>query len=99
MPSPENASELTGPTTDETGDYEEQKKLVDNLRFEVQVLKEDVRTEQMYVENKQYVQAAQIKPLIDEKMNNLAAEIPAVAKRVSIQELSEVFQAEVVTPL
>lgn len=87
--------EPTAPGADE---YDVQKELVDRLRFEVEILKEDVRQEQQYKRDDKFVQFAQLKQLIDEKVRKLEVEINDASPRVTISELSEIYHDEVLAP-
>jgi Tfp pilus assembly protein PilO len=91
-------AETDGPSADQDVDYAEQKRIVDELKFEIELLKEDVRQEQEYKDRKQYVQLYQIQALIDQKVATLAANIEAAAQKVRIAELVEIFRADVLQP-
>ena len=79
-------------------DYGDQKDRLDELRFEMQLLKEDVRQEDIYRQEKKYVQLYQIQALIDQKVGELAAKIEGAAQVIRIAELVEGFRSEVVAP-
>ncbi len=58
-------------------DFLKQKRLVDKLKFDVEMLKEDVRQEAYYRQNSKLVPLIQIKKQIDEKVARLQSEISA----------------------
>lgn len=91
------ATEPGGPGDNDV-DYTTQKERLDELRFEVELLKEDVRQEELYRQEKKYVQLYQIQALIDQKVNELAAKVEAASQVIRIAELVEAFRAEVVQP-
>lgn len=79
-------------------DADAQKRLVNKLKFDVELLKEDVRQERFYARNKKYVPLAEIKKVIDEKFGQLELDIRQAEPRVSIPELQEVLHDDVVAP-
>jgi hypothetical protein len=64
----------------------------------VETLKENVRLEQQYLQEKKYVQYVQIKSLNDEKIQRLEVAVRDADPKVVVAELREVFQDEVKTP-
>lgn len=86
------------PTAAGADEYDVQKELVDRMRFEVEILKEDVRQEQQYKQEGKYVQYAQLKQLIDEKVRKLELEVNDVSPRVTINELIDIYHDEALSP-
>ncbi|MCE9635967.1 MAG: type 4a pilus biogenesis protein PilO [Planctomycetes bacterium] len=78
--------------------YEELKKLVDSLKVEIETLKEDVRLEKQYMDEKKYLQYVQLKTMNDEKVQRIEISVKDADPRITVQELREVFQDEVVGP-
>ena len=78
--------------------YEELRKLVDSLKVELETLKEDVRLEQQYMQEKKNLQYVQLKTMNDEKVQRIEIAVKDADPRVTAQELREVFQDEVVGP-
>jgi Tfp pilus assembly protein PilO len=79
-------------------DVQKQRDLVDQLKFEIEVLKEDVRQEQAFIAEHKYVALASIKPMIDEKCAKLDADITQAEGAVTVAELRESLHDEVVVP-
>lgn len=79
-------------------DVQKQRDLVDQLKFEMEVLKEDVRQEQVFIQEHKYVALASIKPMIDEKCAKLEGEITQSEAVVTIPELRESMHDEVIVP-
>jgi Tfp pilus assembly protein PilO len=84
--------------TGDPADVQKQRDLVDQLKFEIEVLKEDVRQEQAFVQERKYVALASIKPMIDEKCAKLDAEVAQAETAVTVQELREALHDDVVVP-
>lgn len=79
-------------------DYEEQRRTVERLRHEIETLKEDVRLETQYLQERKYLQYVQIKALNDEKIQSLEIQVKEADSKVAVPELREQFQDEVVSP-
>jgi len=79
-------------------DVQKQRDLVDQMKFEMEVLKEDVRQEQAFIAEHKYVALASIKPMIDEKCAKLDADITQAEAAVTVLELRESLHDEVVVP-
>jgi len=77
-------------------DVQKQRDLVDQLKFEMEVLKEDVRQEQAFVQEHKYVALASIKPMIDEKCAKLDTEITQAEGVVTVPELREALHDDVI---
>jgi len=71
---------------------------VDKLKFEVEVLKEDVRQEQVFIQEHKYVAYSGIKPMIDDKCGKLDAEITQATPMITLSELHEAFRDDVAVP-
>ncbi len=81
-----------------TDKFDDQKALVNRLRLEVELLKEDVRQEAVYLEERRYVQYSQIKQMIDAKIARLDVEIREAEPAITIPELKAIFTDDVVEP-
>ena len=79
-------------------DLQKQRDLVDKLKFEVEVLKEDVRQEQVFIQERKYVAYSGIKPMIDDKCGKLDAEITQATPMITLPELNEAFRDDVAVP-
>jgi Tfp pilus assembly protein PilO len=76
--------------------YEEQRNLLERLRHEVETLKEDVRLEQQYLQEKKYLQYVQLKALNDEKIGGLEGSVKDADPRITVAELRDQFTEDVV---
>lgn len=79
-------------------DVQKQRELVDKLKFEIEVLKEDVRQEAQFAQDHKYVPLITLTPMIDEKCGKLEGEITAADPVVTVPELKEAFHDDVVAP-
>ena len=79
-------------------DIEMQKRLCSKLKFDVELLKEDVRQEAFYKQNRKYVPLSQIKPLIDSKVARLGADITAADPRIKQANLRQILHDDVIAP-
>lgn len=79
-------------------DVQKQRDTVEKLKFDMEVLKEDVRQEALYVQEHKYVALATLKPMIDKKCSDLESQINQATPTVNVAELLEVFHDDVVAP-
>lgn len=75
--------------------YEEQKGLVDRMRIDLELLKEDLRLEALYLAEKKYVQLAQIRPIIQEKIQQFDLAMQDALRRVNVPEFAEILADEI----
>lgn len=75
-----------------------QQELVSKLKFDVEMLKDDVRQERFYAREKKYVPLSQLTPLVDTKFTQLEEEILAADTQITIPELREILHDDVVVP-
>ena len=75
-------------------EYENQKAIVDKLRIDLELLKEDLRLEALYVSEKKYVQLAQIRPIIEEKVAQFQVDVEDASRRVTVPEFVEMLTDE-----
>lgn len=78
--------------------YEELRKLVDKLKLEIETLKEDVRLEEQYLQEKKYLQYVQLKQMNDDKIQSLELAIKDADPKIVVPELREQFTDEIVAP-
>jgi Tfp pilus assembly protein PilO len=90
----------TGPEAEglSADQFEALRKVVDALKVEVETLKEDVRLEQQYLQEKKYLQYVQLKALNDDKVLRLETAVREADPKVVVAELREIYQDEVKTP-
>lgn len=79
-------------------DAEDQQRLTNKLKFDVEMLKDDVRQERFYARNKKYVPLAQIAKVIDDKLAQLELDVRQADARITIPELREVLHDDIVAP-
>ena len=77
--------------------FDEMRRLVDRLKVDVETLKEDVRLEQQYMQEQKYLQYVQLNSLNDEKIQQIEIALKDGDPRVTVPELREIFQEEVVS--
>ena len=87
-----------GTETDDGEDFGDQKRMVNQLRLEVELLKDDVRQEAQYLEEKRYVAYTQIRRMIDEKVVEMTDAVAATEPRITIPELRAILQDDVIEP-
>jgi Tfp pilus assembly protein PilO len=75
--------------------YEDQKQIVDSLKFEVQTLRGNVQLEQEYLAERKYVAFTVLKPIIDSTVARLRLDVEQADRKVTIPELRDVFNEEV----
>lgn len=76
-------------------EYEAQKTLVDRMKIDLELLKEDLRLEALYVAEKKYVQLAQIRPIIQDKVREFEAALREATRKVTVIELAEILTDEI----
>jgi hypothetical protein len=84
--------------TGDPADMQKQRDLVERLKFDVEMLKEDVRQLAQFVQDKKYVAFSGLKPIVDEKCAKLDGEITQASPTITAQELREAFRDDVETP-
>jgi Tfp pilus assembly protein PilO len=88
----------TDAVTADPADVQKQRDLVEKIKFDLELLKEDVKQEQIFYQEHRYVAASAIKAIIDEKCTKLDAAIVAAEPAVTVGEIKETFHEEVVVP-
>lgn len=79
-------------------DYEEQRRLLEKLKHEIDTLREDIRLEKQYLEEHKYLQYVQIKSLNDEKIQALEPQVREAGQKISVSELRDQFTDDVAVP-
>jgi Tfp pilus assembly protein PilO len=79
-------------------DIQKQREAVEKIKFDLELLKEDVKQEQIFFQEHRYVAGAAIKGIIDEKCAKLEAAIAAAGPSITVGEIKETFHEEVVVP-
>jgi Tfp pilus assembly protein PilO len=88
----------TDPGAGDPADVQKQRELVDKLKFEIEVLKEDVRQEAQFAQDHKYVPLITLTPMIDDKCGKLEGEVMAADPVITVPELKEAFHDDVVAP-
>jgi len=92
-------SDLDGAGAGVSGeDYETQKTKVDQFKVRLQLLLEDVRLMQQYLAEKKYIQYVAMKEKVDADVRKMDGELREADPKISVAELHEMFQEEVVVP-
>jgi Tfp pilus assembly protein PilO len=79
-------------------DMQKQRDLVEKLKFELEVLKEDVRQEQTFLQDHKIVAYAVLKQIVDDKCAKLDAAIQSAEPSITMQELKDAFHDDVAVP-
>ncbi len=95
---PRRSAEEAEDGSGDVKDADAQRRLVEKLRFDVEGLKDDVRQEAFYIQEHKLVPLSQLKILIDNKVGKLEADVRAAEPRVTIPELKEILQRDVIEP-
>lgn len=77
---------------------QKQRDLVEKIKFDLELLKEDVKQEQVFYQEHRLVAWSAIKTVIDEKCQKLDAAITGAEPMVTVADVKEAFHDEVVVP-
>ena len=91
-------SGANGPNDVTPEDMQKQRDLVEKIKFDLELLKEDVKQEQIFRQEHRIVAAEAIRQIIDEKCAKLDAAITQAEPSITVGEIKELFHDEVAVP-